>query len=216
VAGGADDLPYAGDPGRPDARERRDHAKAELAALRAPVTRRFLVDSVWRATWPHDRLVLGASRLIREADAAVPGKRIRVFANRGLSGIDGTVSTATGIALGLPAAQRTGTVRVLLGDLAFLHDVGALLTAPGEPDLRLQVIVGDDGGGTLFDSLEVATTAAKADFERVLLTPRPVAIESLAAAYGWAYQRVTRRSELERALTTPEPGRSLVEVPLPR
>jgi 2-succinyl-5-enolpyruvyl-6-hydroxy-3-cyclohexene-1-carboxylate synthase len=212
----SDDLPYAGDPARADAGERRAHAKAELAALRASVTRRFLVDSVWRATWPHDRLVLGASRLIREADEAVPGKRIRVFANRGLSGIDGTLSTATGVALGLLPEGRAGTVRVLLGDLAFLHDVGGLLTAPGEPGLRLQVIVGNDGGGTLFDSLEVAATAAAADFERVLLTPRPVDLEALAAAYGWTYQRVTRRSDLERVLTTPEPGRSLVEVPLPR
>ncbi|MDQ1531787.1 MAG: 2-succinyl-5-enolpyruvyl-6-hydroxy-3-cyclohexene-carboxylate synthase, partial [Microbacteriaceae bacterium] len=212
----SDDLPYAGDPSRSDARERRDHATAELAARRAPVTRRALVAAVWRATWPHDRLVLGASRLIREADETVPGKRIRVFANRGLAGIDGTVATATGVALGLPSEHRAGTVRVLLGDLALLHDAGALLTAPGEREPRLQVIVGNDGGGTLFDSLEVAATAPAEDFDRVLLTPRPVDLGALAAAYGWSYERVERRSDLERVLTTPAPGRSLVEVPLPR
>src|SRR5690606_2106973 len=43
-------------------------ARRELAAVREPVTRRALVDAVWRATWPHDALVLGASRLIRELD----------------------------------------------------------------------------------------------------------------------------------------------------
>lgn len=209
-----DDLPYAGDPDRADARERREHAKAELTAVRAPITRRALVDAVWRATWPHDRLVLGASRLIREADAAVPGKRIRVLANRGLAGIDGTVSTAEGVALG--RQDPAGVVRVLLGDLALLHDAGALLRTPGERSPRLQVIVGNDRGGTLFDALEVAATADPADFERVLLTPRDVDLAALAAAYGWAYQRVETRGDLDRALTAPAPGPSLVEVPLPR
>ena len=71
----------------------REYTRAQLAAVRAPVTRRMLVDAVWAATWPHDRLVFGASRLIRDADRAVPGRRIPVYANRGLAGIDGTVAT---------------------------------------------------------------------------------------------------------------------------
>ncbi len=211
-----DDLPYTGDPDAGGPKERRALTQAELAAVRAPITRRFLVDAVWRATWPHDRLVLGASRLIRVADGAVPGKRIRVVANRGLSGIDGTVSTALGIAAGIDPAGRTGTVRVLLGDLAMLHDAGALLRTPDEPAPRVQVLVGNDLGGTLFDSLEVAGTADPAAFDRVLLTPRPVDLGALVAAYGWAYQRVTTRGDLDRALTAPPPGPSLLEVPLPR
>jgi len=211
-----DDLPYAGDPNAPGPKERRAHAQGELTAVRAPITRRSLVDAVWRATWPHDRLVLGASRLIRVADGAVPGKRIRVVANRGLAGIDGTVSTALGIAAGIDPAARAGVVRVLLGDLALLHDAGALLRTPDEPAPRVQVIVGNDGGGTLFDSLEVAGTADPAAFDRVLLTPRPVDLGALAAAYGWAYERVTSRGDLEKALTAPPPGPSLLEVPLPR
>lgn len=209
-----DDVPYAGRPDEPGARERRDHQRTELAALRAPITRRALVDAVWRATWPHDRLVVAASRLIREMDAAVPGKRIRVLANRGLAGIDGTVSTATGVALALPASGEAGTTRVLLGDLAMLHDAGALLRSPGEPEVRLQVIVGDDGGGTIFDSLEVRETADPTDFERVLRTPREVDYAALAAAYGWEHRRVDSRGDLDRVLTAPAPGRSLIVVPL--
>jgi 2-succinyl-5-enolpyruvyl-6-hydroxy-3-cyclohexene-1-carboxylate synthase len=107
-------------------------------------------------------------------------------------------------------------VRVLLGDLALLHDAGALLQTPGEPPLRLQVVVGNDHGGTLFDSLEVAGTADPGDFERVVLTPRTVDLAALAAAYGWTYQRIETRGDLDRALTAPAPGPSLLEVPLPR
>ena len=190
-------------------------ASAELAVLRAPVDRRMLVRAVWAATWPHDRLVLAASRLIRVADAIVPGKAIPVHANRGLAGIDGTVSTATGMALGAADAETTatpGTTRVLLGDLALLHDAGALL-APLPDDLRLHVIVGNDGGGTIFDDLEVAATAPADDFEQVMRTPQEVDLAALAAAGGWAYRRVTTRAELDDALTAPEP-RLLVEVPL--
>ena len=190
------------------------HAKAELAAVRAAVTRTALAEAVWRATWPHDRLVLGASRLIREVDRAVTGKKISVHANRGLAGIDGTIATGIGIALASQSADSKGTTRVLLGDLALLHDVGALLFGVGEPRPRIQVIVGNDNGGTIFDGLEVATTAGAA-FERVLLTSQEVSIEQLAAAYGWAYVRVDTRGQLDQALTA-SVGPTIVEVPLAR
>src|SRR5690606_1737524 len=75
----------------------REFTKAQLAVFREPVDRRMLVEAVWQKTWPHDRLVFGSSRLIREADRVVPGKNITVHANRGLAGIDGTIATATGI-----------------------------------------------------------------------------------------------------------------------
>jgi 2-succinyl-5-enolpyruvyl-6-hydroxy-3-cyclohexene-1-carboxylate synthase len=211
TGGGSDDLAAA-----------RDYAKGELAALRAPVTRRFLGDAVWRATWPHDRLVLGASRLIREVDVAVGGKKITVHANRGLAGIDGTVSTAIGIALAASdpkaagTAGRAGTTRVLLGDVTLLHDAGGLNVPPGEVRPRVQVVVGNDGGGTIFDGLEVAGSAAADPFDRVMFTPQQVDLEALARAFGWSYRSVRTRAELDSALASPPAGFSLVEVPLDR
>ncbi|GLK16776.1 2-succinyl-5-enolpyruvyl-6-hydroxy-3-cyclohexene-1-carboxylate synthase [Herbiconiux flava] len=206
--------------GSADVAGAREYAKAELAALRAPVTRRFLADAVWRATWPHDRLVLGASRLIREVDAAVGGKKIVVHANRGLAGIDGTVSTAIGIALaaqtGSAAGGRTGTTRVLLGDVTLLHDAGGLNVPPGEPRPRVQLVVGNDGGGTIFDGLEVAGTAARDPFDRVMFTPQNVDLAALAQAFGWSYRTVSTRGDLDSALASPPAGFSLLEVPLPR
>ncbi len=209
-------------------------AKAELAAVRAPITRALLAETVWRYTWPHDRLVLGASRLIREMDRTVSGKKIRVHANRGLAGIDGTIATATGVALAAAGGGASGGVggagagdasaapapagvtRVLLGDLALLHDAGSLLLGAGEPRPHLQLIVGNDGGGTIFDGLEVASTAPAEAFDRVLYTPQTVDIAALARAYGWAYSVARTKGELDQALSAPAAGVSIVEVPLGR
>ncbi|WP_157155118.1 2-succinyl-5-enolpyruvyl-6-hydroxy-3-cyclohexene-1-carboxylic-acid synthase [Diaminobutyricimonas sp. LJ205] len=198
-----------------DRLDRAAFARAELAAVREPVTRRLLAEAVWRATWPHDRLVLGASRIIRDADKVVPGKKLRVHANRGLAGIDGTISTAVGIALAAQDGGQPGTTRVLLGDLTLLHDVGGLLFGTGEPRPRLQVIVGNDGGGTIFDGLEVAASTPASAMDRVMFTPQTVDLAALAAAYGWAYRRVEHRGELDQALTAPD-AQLIIEVPLPR
>ncbi|SIO08919.1 2-succinyl-5-enolpyruvyl-6-hydroxy-3-cyclohexene-1-carboxylic-acid synthase [Agromyces cerinus] len=228
-----------------DFEAQREYMKAQLAAMRAPVTRRMLVDAVWSATWPHDRLLFGASRLIRDADRAVPGRRIPVHANRGLAGIDGTVATAVGVAIASQGAlpgeasaatsgepsgaadaaavaastantSRGGVTRAIIGDLTLLHDAGSMLLGAGEQRPRVQLIVGNDGGGTIFDSLEVAASAPADAFDRVQFTPQHVDLAALAAAYGWSYTRATTRAELHDALGTRVDGPSILEVPLPR
>ncbi|MFK4761906.1 2-succinyl-5-enolpyruvyl-6-hydroxy-3-cyclohexene-1-carboxylic-acid synthase [Microbacterium sp. ZW T5_45] len=199
-----------------DPATRRDAVRTELDAVRRPLDRELLVDAVWRATWPHDRLMFGSSRLVRVADGVLGGKKVPVHANRGLAGIDGTIATATGIAAASQAEGAHGVTRVLLGDLAFLHDVGALLLPPDEQAPRMQVIVGNDGGGTIFDGLEVAASAPPTDLDRAFYTPHRVEIEHLALAYGWEYHRVTTRSALDQVLTTPVVGRQIIEVPLAR
>ena len=188
-------------------------ARQEMNVLRQPVGRESLALAVWEATWPHDRLVFGASRMVRVADSIVPGKNIPVFANRGLSGIDGTISTARGIA---HAASATGVTRVLLGDLALLHDAGSLMVEPGASDSsRVHVIVANDGGGTIFDELEVSQVASQADRDRVLLTPHEVSLEALAGAYGWAYRRVNHLGDLAEALSASD-ARLIVDVAIAR
>ncbi|WP_261165662.1 2-succinyl-5-enolpyruvyl-6-hydroxy-3-cyclohexene-1-carboxylic-acid synthase [Microbacterium sp. Marseille-Q6965] len=199
-----------------DPRERSSAVDAELRAVRRPLDRALLVDAVWAATWPHDRLVFGSSRLVRVADDIVPGKRIPVHANRGLAGIDGTVATGMGVALAAQDAGATGVTRVLLGDLALLHDAGAMLQAPGEAAPRLQVIVGNDGGGTIFDGLEVARTAGAESMTRVQYTPHTADLAALAAAYGWEHARVTTRTALDQALLAPTTTPRIIEVPLAR
>ncbi|WP_440312337.1 2-succinyl-5-enolpyruvyl-6-hydroxy-3-cyclohexene-1-carboxylic-acid synthase [Leucobacter chromiireducens] len=204
----------------PGYKERNAYARSEVATMREAVSRELLAESVWRGSWPHDRLVLAASRLVRVLDGLAPGRKLGVHANRGLAGIDGTVATALGIAAASQAdpesSAAAGVTRVLIGDLALLHDAGSLLLPQTERAVRIQLFVGNDGGGTIFDGLEVADAAAADAFDRVMLTPHSVSLEALAAAYGWEYRRVETRSELERLLTEPVTGPGIVEVPLAR
>nr|WP_280909692.1 2-succinyl-5-enolpyruvyl-6-hydroxy-3-cyclohexene-1-carboxylic-acid synthase [Leucobacter exalbidus] len=199
-------------------KERSAYARAEVAAMREPITRELLAESVWRASWPHDRLVLAASRMVRVLDSLAQPRKVNVHASRGLAGIDGTVATARGIAA---ASQGTddprlaaGTTRVLLGDLALLHDAGSLLLTEGELRPRVQLFVANDGGGTIFSGLEVADTTPADSFARVMTTPQQVPLETLAAAYGWRYRRVTTRAELEELLISQVTGPELIDVPI--
>ncbi|MEJ6490290.1 2-succinyl-5-enolpyruvyl-6-hydroxy-3-cyclohexene-1-carboxylic-acid synthase [Leucobacter sp. USCH14] len=199
-------------------KERNAYARSEVATMREPISREMLVESVWRGTWPHDRLVIAASRLVRVLDALAPARRLSVHANRGLAGIDGTVATALGIATTSQdaddPARAAGTTRVLIGDLALLHDAGSLLLLEGERRPRVQLFVANDRGGTIFDGLEVAGTADPDAFARVMRTPQSADVAALATAYQWEYRRIETRSELERLLTEPVTGPTLVEIPL--
>lgn len=180
----------------------------ESHAASGELDRRSLIESVWSAS-STDALVLGASRLIREADVWAPNQQLQVFSNRGLAGIDGTIATATGIALGLPAEVTT---RALIGDLTFAHDVSSLAIDPQGPHLNLQIIVGNDNGGTIFDSLEVAKLTDEQTFDRVFRTRQQIDIWHLAQGYGWQYLLVENSEQLSAALKTP--GRVVIEVRL--
>jgi 2-succinyl-5-enolpyruvyl-6-hydroxy-3-cyclohexene-1-carboxylate synthase len=152
-----------------------------------------LAKAVWDATEANQQLLFGASQIIREADRVLPAKEISVFANRGLAGIDGTVSTAIGL------AQNGKKTRVLLGDLTLLHDASGL-NLSGIKGLDIQVIVGNDNGGEIFKKLEVAQLLPEATLERLFLTPQNVDLKALARAYGWEYLAVSSIEELNKAM----------------
>lgn len=159
-------------------------------------------------------LMLGSSNPVRDVDLAgrpTAANNVTAFANRGLAGIDGTVATATGIALSTGAATR-----VLLGDVTFLHDSGALNIGPTEQLPNLQVIVLNDAGGGIFSVLEHGILAQAPNYatavERFFGTPHTVNLGALAAAYGWAHTLVGTTAELTAALAAPVTGCSIIEV----
>ncbi len=145
-------------------------------------------------------LVLGNSQPIRDADLA-PLKFPQVYANRGLAGIDGTVSTAAGIALALGRP-----VTLLCGDLTFLHDGNGLAAGLGEERPDLRIVVADDNGGSIFSTLEYGDVAFAGAFERVFATPTGVDAALLAVAHGIPSERVGSADELAGALARPIAG----------
>jgi len=159
------------------------------------------------------QLVLGSSNPVRDVSlAAVPRSGLRVLANRGVAGIDGTVSTALGAALAQP-----GPSYALLGDLTLLHDTTGLVLGPDEPHPDLTLIVLNDRGGGIFSLLEQGAPEHAAAFERVFGTPHRVALSALCAALGVPHLAIdpTDVPAMAGALA-PEPGVRLVEVPAER
>jgi 2-succinyl-5-enolpyruvyl-6-hydroxy-3-cyclohexene-1-carboxylate synthase len=157
------------------------------------------------------QLLLGSSNPVRDvALAAVPRSGLTVLANRGVAGIDGTVSTAVGAAL-----AHEGQAYALVGDLTLLHDTTGLVIGPDEPRPDLVIVVLNDGGGGIFSLLEQGAEEHAAAFERVFGTPHGVDIAALCAATGTGYERVADPAAIAPALA-PAPGIRVVEVPADR
>ncbi|MGY1776515.1 2-succinyl-5-enolpyruvyl-6-hydroxy-3-cyclohexene-1-carboxylic-acid synthase [Geodermatophilus sp. SYSU D00804] len=168
---------------------------AALDAARGLTAARLARDVV-AALPPGALLVLGSSTPVRDVDRlAVPRGDVAVLANRGVAGIDGTVSTAVGAAL-----VHGGPAVALMGDLTFLHDLQGLLTGEGEPRPDLTVVVPDNDGGGIFAQLEPGRPAYAHDYRRVFGTPHGRDLVAVAASLGWEAVAVTTPEELAAAL----------------
>lgn len=160
-------------------------------------------------------LMAASSMTIRYLDAGLPaGKQLKkmpgpVVANRGLAGIDGTISTAVGLAWasGQP-------VRVIIGDLAAAHDLTGLVKAVTETEVDLQVIVLDDHGGKIFSGLEYGASELSNYFPRFFATAQQVDFAQAAAAFGAHVDVIDDVDGLQSLLSKPIAGRSLVHVKL--
>ena len=136
-----------------------------------------------------DVLFVGSSRPVRDIEAfAIPRGDIRVFANRGLAGIDGNIATANGIASGI--SQH---LYAYMGDLTFLHDVSSLLLK--RKNLTL-VVVNNDGGG-IFSTLPQRGVK---DFEKIFGTPQHQDLAAIATAFGHSVETVSNFREFENAM----------------
>jgi 2-succinyl-5-enolpyruvyl-6-hydroxy-3-cyclohexene-1-carboxylate synthase len=166
---------------------------------------------------PGGLLFVGASNPIRDLDlmatAHPVGERRMVLANRGLAGIDGTVSSAIGAALGRPRSSRA---IAYVGDVTFLHDATALVLGPAEARPDLTIVVANDDGGSIFATLEQGAPQHAASYEQLFGTPHGVDLGSLCAATSTPHWRVTERAELEHALASPNGGIEVVEAVIRR
>jgi 2-succinyl-5-enolpyruvyl-6-hydroxy-3-cyclohexene-1-carboxylate synthase len=160
---------------------------------------------------PDSLLVVGSSNPARDV-ALAGGLRpdVLVHRNRGVAGIDGTVSTAIGA-----ATVHRGHSYALIGDLTFLHDANGLLTGAAEqrPDLTI-VVLNDDGGG-IFSLLEQGAPEHSHSFERVFGTPHGADLGALCAGYRVPHLMAETLTEFRAALR-PAPGLRVVEVRVDR
>lgn len=168
------------------------------------------------AVRPGDQLVLGASNPVR--DAALVGldaRGIKVQSNRGVAGIDGTVSTAIGAALAHEreaGGRNPGRTIALIGDLTFVHDSSGLLIGPTEPTPRnLTIVVSNDNGGGIFELLEQGDPRFSDVSSRIFGTPHDVDVGALCRAYH-VESRQIEVAQLSGALGEPFEGMRVLEV----
>lgn len=183
-----------------------------LLAAEPDLTPYEVAGAVSRALPPGGLLVVGASNPIRDLDLMVAryevGGRRKVIANRGLAGIDGTISSAVGAALGRPQSSRA---LALMGDVTFLHDTTGLFLGPREERPDLTIVVVNDDGGSIFATLEQGAPEHADRFDTLFGTPHGVDLASLCAAARVPHLRVDSLPELEQALAMPNGGIEVVE-----
>ena len=155
-------------------------------------------------------LYVSNSMPVRDVDSYLRARAepLAVHASRGASGIDGVISAATGV-----AAAGTPTT-VLVGDLAFRHDLGGLVGAFDSPaPLDLTVIVVDNGGGTIFSFLPAYGVVDAGAFDRLLTTPPGRSSAELASGFSAAmdceHHHIESRDELHSLLSEPGSNRGL-------
>ncbi|MCV7154314.1 2-succinyl-5-enolpyruvyl-6-hydroxy-3-cyclohexene-1-carboxylic-acid synthase [Mycolicibacterium pyrenivorans] len=187
-------------------------AVREQLAAHPLTTGLHVAAAVAAAVRPGDQLVLGASNPVRDiALVGFDASGVKVRSNRGVAGIDGTVSTAIGAAL---AHERAGGGRTiaLIGDLTFVHDSSGLLIGPTEPTPRaLTIVVSNDNGGGIFELLEQGDPRFTDVSSRIFGTPHDVDVGALCRAYH-VENRQIEAGELAGVLAEPFDGMRVLEV----
>jgi 2-succinyl-5-enolpyruvyl-6-hydroxy-3-cyclohexene-1-carboxylate synthase len=158
--------------------------------LSEPLVARLLAQSL-----PAEATLFVASSMpVRDVEEFFPvrGDSPRVLSNRGANGIDGTVSSAFGV-----AAAGTGPVVLLIGDVALAHDIGGLLAAR-RLELAITIVLLNNDGGGIFHFLAVAGEADA--FEGHVATPHGLDFSHAAALYGCGHARAATPQQLHDVL----------------
>ena len=149
-------------------------------------------------------LFISSSRPIRDIESfAVPRTGIETYANRGLAGIDGNISTAMGI------ASKHDETYAIIGDLAFLHDISALVNPTTD---ALTIVVVDNDGGGIFSTLPQRGVDG---FETLFGTPHGKDIAKIVAGFGVSVEEVRSGKELHIAMQRIYPALHVIVAKMP-
>jgi 2-succinyl-5-enolpyruvyl-6-hydroxy-3-cyclohexene-1-carboxylate synthase len=183
------------------------HGASDAAALQLENlawSEQLVITTICELLPDESALFVGSSRPVRDIEAfAHPRSGVSVFANRGLAGIDGNISTVFGI------TNEFEKTTAILGDLTFLHDISALTNAT-VGNLRIFVI--DNNGGGIFSTLPQANTG---NFEQLFGTPHNLDLHKVIAGFGVAVNYVTSLIELQSAASKEIKGFEVVVVNVP-
>ncbi len=194
--------------------EQEEKARRALDGSLEPLTELFEGKAAWllaRHLPSGTPLFVANSMPVRDVEYFWPpsDRQVRPFCSRGANGIDGTLSTAMGM------AHATGVPSVLLtGDLALLHDTNGFLL---RPKIRgsLTIVLINNGGGGIFEHLPVAK--AGPEFESYFATPQEVDFGKLAGAHGVEHTRVRDWPHFVALISTlPAGGVRVLELPTDR
>jgi len=155
-------------------------------------------------------IFVASSMPVRDVEYFWPAgdRRIRPYFNRGANGIDGTLSSAMGMAHGNRPAV------LLTGDLALLHDTNGFLLRPKLRGSLTVVLINNHGGG-IFEHLPVA--GFEPPFEEYFATPQEADFAHLAAAYGADHMTIRNWAQfVDLIATLPAAGVRVIEIPADR
>ena len=155
----------------------------------------------------HSDLFVSSSMPIRDIDTFLLSttKDIQVFANRGTNGIDGVMSTA----IGFSQARKERELYLLIGDLAALHDLNALLLTRYQPCKITVIVLNNDGGG-IFSYLSQSTV--KEYYEELFGTPTALTFNEIANMYQMDYVKVNQLNEIDSIFVQDSNPLKLVEI----
>lgn len=175
-----------------EASQRVGQAMDASLSCAAPLSEPLTAHVVSRLLPPGHAMFLASSMPIRDMDAfgQSGGAGVPIASNRGASGIDGTIATATGFAQGLKRP-----VTLMIGDLALLHDLNSLGLARVIDSPIIVVVLNNNGGG-IFSFLPISQF--REVFERYFATPHGLTFESAARLFDLEYYRPASPQDLER------------------
>jgi 2-succinyl-5-enolpyruvyl-6-hydroxy-3-cyclohexene-1-carboxylate synthase len=179
-------------------------ATAEIIRSDATWSEQYALRTISQSIPDGASLFIGSSRPIRDIEAFADVRDgVSTFANRGLAGIDGNISTSFGIAFEFENNYA------VMGDLTFIHDLSALANVP---DVNLTLFIIDNNGGGIFSTLPQAGVAG---FESIFGTPQNLDLYRAIAGFGLDVERVKTASDIERLINHPQSGVKFVVVEVP-
>jgi len=151
-----------------------------------------IINTVLKLLPDDSNLMISNSLPARDFDNfAEYDKRIKIFNNRGASGIDGIISTAAGL-----ASQNVNPSALIIGDLSFFHDLNALYTLK-KYNIPLIIVLLNNGGGSIFETLPIFREK-DVDFVKYFKAPIELDYKSIVKGFGGNYKQVSSASSFEK------------------